>query len=766
MQSEKFGRLLKGAISSIAAYECKTAPVIEEELGQYIGVSAASIQRYKAGHIPPEYQTVQVLADTIIKRGYLNRDWLVGFLQAAHFPAPDSLINQHFPAESASAILSNPAQPGGRVYHNLPAPTYNQFVMREQAYADVLDGLQQRSAAVVITSLGGMGKTSLAREVAARSLSGYGGAPLFEAVVWVSDKDHPGQTNLALVLDEVARTLDYPGFTQFAPPERQREVEQLLRRVKALLVVDNFETITDDTLLVWLLRIPEPSKVLITTREYRREFRRGGWPVELRGMSEAEAADLIRQRVRVLKIEKLIDGPGQLSPLVALTGGNAKAIELALGCIKYEQRPLSEVLASLAAAQGELFDDLFSHCWQLLDGAARHILLAMPLFQNGAGRAALMKVAGSSGVTFDRALERLTDLTLLDVQTTNLDAPPRYTLHPLVNSFAHANLLAQPKLEREMRLRWVNWYIDLASQVGYCWNDLLRLEKLDPEQDSIQAVLQWTLNHGYYKQTLDLTKGVGYYYYIRGLWERKPPINLMSAQAAHKLHDFVQEAESLAYLVQLLCKQGNLAEAEEFLPALRKLAETVELPDEVQFLYRHALALYALARNDPETARQIWQFTLSLAEKLSPHLLIINRQWLGTCLYRQGLLDEAKSYHAASLSEAVRFDYRQGIVTNLIGLAKIELDRGELVVASERLATARNYATRYKYRDHEAQIERLSTRLYSLEGNQEAAQQTLLAAIDLFERLGMRYELDEARQELEVLTSLPKFATAVLTKTA
>src|SRR5262245_23968882 len=53
-QSEIFGRLLRGAINSIAAYEGKSAASVEEELGSAIGLSGAAIQRYKAGAIPPE----------------------------------------------------------------------------------------------------------------------------------------------------------------------------------------------------------------------------------------------------------------------------------------------------------------------------------------------------------------------------------------------------------------------------------------------------------------------------------------------------------------------------------------------------------------------------------------------------------------------------------------------------------------------------------------------------------------------------------------
>ena len=50
--------------------------------------------------------------------------------------------------------------------------------------------------------------------------------------------------NVSTVLDEIARTLDYPGFTQFEHNEKRREVEQLLKRQRVLLIVDNFETIS------------------------------------------------------------------------------------------------------------------------------------------------------------------------------------------------------------------------------------------------------------------------------------------------------------------------------------------------------------------------------------------------------------------------------------------------------------------------------------------------------------------------------------------
>jgi hypothetical protein len=64
-KNEHFGQLLKMAISSIAHREKKTNPEIEDNLGSAIGVTGASIQRYKSGHVPPERRTIEILAEAV-----------------------------------------------------------------------------------------------------------------------------------------------------------------------------------------------------------------------------------------------------------------------------------------------------------------------------------------------------------------------------------------------------------------------------------------------------------------------------------------------------------------------------------------------------------------------------------------------------------------------------------------------------------------------------------------------------------------------------
>jgi predicted ATPase/class 3 adenylate cyclase len=112
--NETFGRLLKGAINSIAAYEGATAPVIEDELGGRIGVAGSAIQRYKSGYLPPDLRAVEILAEAAVRRGYLGRTWLGRFLQAARYPSPDSLVGRLIDGPT-SIRSAAPALPAGTV---------------------------------------------------------------------------------------------------------------------------------------------------------------------------------------------------------------------------------------------------------------------------------------------------------------------------------------------------------------------------------------------------------------------------------------------------------------------------------------------------------------------------------------------------------------------------------------------------------------------------------------------------------------------------
>jgi hypothetical protein len=743
-RNKTFGRLLSGAINSIATYEGKTAPIVEEELGQALHLAGKTIQRYKAGSLPPEERTIETLAEAAIQRGYLGREWLERFLHAARYPFAEQLLDQLCPA--GPARVRPP-----RVYENLPAPTYSQFVMRPQAFAEVLDGLQQRSAAVLIVGLGGNGKTSLAREVAAHCLRDSADAPRFDAVVWVSDKDRPGTTNLSTVLDEIARTLDYPGFTQFAHDEKLYEVGQLLKRQRVLLVIDNFETISDGALLTWLLRLPEPSKAIMTSREFRREMR-SSWPVELRGMSEAEAWELLTERVRVLKIERIAGDRTQLEPLLAATGGNPKALTMMMGLLKYERRPLQHVVDDLYAARGDLFDDLFARAWALLDEAARRVLLVATFFPTSATAEALSASADAQGFAFDRAVERLADLALLDVQQEDLRCAPRYTLHSLVRAFARARLAGAPELEAYARERWATYVTTTATALRQA-NQYIDLDFLEDQDLAGRSYLDWSHRQQRWPQFIAIYRLFHSLWSIRGYFDARGAYAPRAIQAAQAAGDLDMHITLLASQARLESYYGNLATARELLHQLEILRQN---NDQAELIYQRSYvvstpAILAYYAGDVHGAAQMLARELGHgghSQRGIQRLQIL----LARCYLALDDTDAAQSllsklFNATAPSPSLRIAGRAATY-----LARLAIHDGDAERGDELIQQSQVYASRTKDRRIIAELHVTESRLYTLRGDLPAARNALAEAIDLFERLGMRRELAEARSELQRLT--------------
>ncbi len=740
-RNEAFGRLLKAGIASIANCEGRTAAVIEEELGTVIGVSADTIQRYKSGFVPPDAKANQLLAEAAVRRGFLGREWLQRFLHAARYPFAEQLLDALCPAPQV-----RPRPP--RVYENLPAPTYSQFVMREQAFAEVTDGLGKRSAAVLIVGLGGNGKTSLAREVAAHCLREDGETQRFDAVVWVSDKDRPGTTNLTTVLDEVARTLDYPGFTQYEHDEKRREVEQLLRRQRVLLVVDNFETITDGALLTWLLNLPEPSKALVTSREYRREWR-SSWPVELRGMSEAEAWALITDRARVLKIDRLIGERAQLDPLLAATGGNPKALTMTLGLLKYERRPLQEVVDDLYAARGDLFDDLFTRAWALLDEAARRVLLVATFFPTSASGEALSATADVQGFAFDRAVERLADMALLDVQQADLRSLPRYALHPLVRAFAGAKLAEQAGFEAGARERWTAYFVAFVEQQASTQSatQQVYLDHLEQELTNLHRVVQYCADVQRWEQLIALVFRLNRVWSFRGYYEDRTRFVALALYAAEQEDKKEAQIGLLCIQIRTLCYLNQPQHAMECVTRARALFAS--LPEasaslEQNINYSQIRAYLLLEQYEPIAALAERNVTLSQAS----YLRNMYRYDLAEYFYRIGQTEAATGSIRELLALSAASNDWRGVLRGSLLLAHLAMDQQLISQAEQHVQTAAERAVELRHRRLSAEVTRAYARLHTLRGDLPAARAAFAEAIDLFERLGMRRELAEARQAL------------------
>lgn len=744
-RSETFGRLLSGAINSIATYEGKTAPVIEEELGQQLGVAGKTVQRYKTGYLPPEPTAVQRLAEAGVRRAYLGREWLERFLHAARYPFAEQLVEALCPAPQTRPRPQH-------VYENLPAPTYAQFVMRPQAFADVTEGLLQRTATVLIVGLGGNGKTSLAREVAARSLREDGEVSRFDAAVWVSDKDQPGTTNLSVVLDEIARTLDYPGLAQFPHEQKQREVDLLLRRTRTLVVVDNFETITDQALLQWLLRLPEPSKALVTSREKHRGLW-GSWLVELRGMEEGEAMALVDQRLRTLRLDIRPQDRSALDSLVAVTGGNPKALGVSLGLIKHERRTIQQVVDDLHAARGDLFEDLFARAWALLDEAARRLLMVLTFFPASAVEGAVGATADVRGFALSRALERLSDLALADVQQSGLTAEPRYLLHPLVRAFAEARLCEHSTLEPEARARWVAWYAELAAaHKREGWRVAEQFDRAETEIDTIEAVLHYCQATQRRRELIDIILGIKSFWTTRGFFRKRCSFLQIAITAADQLGRREEEVALLAYLIRTLCYLGETTAARMALRQAHALLASIPhpAPGLIENLNEAHIRL-CYREGNLEQQLSLARANVATASGRDTPAEILYRYYIAEAHMLAGDDAQAEALFLTLIDESEHERFHRAMVTGWLNLAQLALRRNDLTEAEERLRRGWALAEELKHFRLMAEIHQTWADVYLARDLPDSARGELAAAEDLFRRLGMSLELTNVQAALQAL---------------
>jgi tetratricopeptide (TPR) repeat protein len=207
----------------------------------------------------------------------------------------------------------------------------------------------------------------------------------------------------------------------------------------------------------------------------------------------------------------------------------------------------------------------------------------------------------------------------------------------------------------------------------------------------------------------------------------------------------------MAHHIEIRSKQGMLDEAATYYRQLEAVESATALSDDVRFEVQHARALYARARGDLPAAEQLWRKLLDLSYVLGGQKYVVNRRWLATCLYQQGRLPEAQQLFHESLQDAIQIADQRSVIGNMLKLVAIDLDQGTIAGVAAQLAECRSFAERLQDRRRLAEIHRLSARLHSLRGDYPAAGAELALAIDLFERLGMRRELNEARGAVQLL---------------
>ncbi len=198
----------------------------------------------------------------------------------------------------------------GEVLNNLPVPDYDDtgFQPRRSLESELKKKILGRHPVITVLGDGGDGKTALTLQTLYGLL--HSNDHNFDAFVWVSAKTNRLTTNeIERIEGAISSSLGL--FEEIAERFEAGEddpisrVRRLLDQNKVLLVIDNLETVLDETLVDFASDIPGDSKVVFTSRVPLG----GDLSVKVLPFSEDESLPYLRRLIEAYNIDVLRSEP-------------------------------------------------------------------------------------------------------------------------------------------------------------------------------------------------------------------------------------------------------------------------------------------------------------------------------------------------------------------------------------------------------------------------------------------------------------------------
>ena len=645
--------------------------------------------------------------------------------------APD-LLSEFPPLKTADST------PG-----NLRPPTTS-LIGRESELADVWSALKAHRL-VTLTGVGGVGKTRLALEVAARS------APDFPDGVWVIELAAVGDP--AAVPDAVASVL---GISQQPEMTLAESVAAALEGRSRLLLFDNCEHILDAAadIVEAILSQSATAKVLATSREGLRVADEQLWPVpslDTQAEFDSAAAALFVERAEAVLPRVSLD-PVAVVEICRRLDGIPLGIELAasrmvsMTVTEVRDRLNDRFRLLVGSRRGLERHQTLRHAVQwsydLLDEDEQALLNRCSVFAGGFDLPAACAVTGSEDefAALD-LLDALVRKSLLVADRSS--GHTRFSMLETIRQFAEDHLVAAG-LAEDTRGAHARYFANLQTDVLALWDSPRQREAygwFTIELPNLRAAFRWAAD----RDDLDTAATIALYAFIGGLVEQYEPIAW-----AEELIEPARAVEhpSLAalYIVACNCQfVGRIDSAIGYSEAGQCLIGD-ERFDKFPFDHEASLGSPYIPVGQPERWAEVARRQLEHTDDRHGH----TRAVLAMALALAGASDEAITL-TDGLIETAKATHNPHSLTQVllaVGLAYRDSDLAtSLGVLKRALAVARDSGNRF----YESHVSVVLSDLETRHGSPEAAFDHLTLAIRNYLETG---NIATSRSPLAILAGL------------
>ncbi|HEY0173241.1 MAG TPA: tetratricopeptide repeat protein [Pyrinomonadaceae bacterium] len=654
--------------------------------------------------------------------------------------AADLLARRQAALAAGAAGEAQAASAPKSVTSFIPRPPVVGFVARrdEQGH-DTLELLAEELAPeknqlVALWGPGGSGKTTLAAEFV-RSVAGvFGGR-----VAWVSALGRV-DFSLATLLDEIAIRLGREELRKPAPEQKAAKVATLVSSEPTLVVLDNFETISEEVqrLCLDFLARAAACPALITTRWHIN--RDDVYNVPLAAMTMEEAREFLGRVVEHTRKPSAFDKLDH-DDLIRRCEANPLVIQWVIRQIDLAKRP-QDVLNDLGRGEGDAAERVFARSFNLpqLGDDCRDVLLALSLFTPDASRESLADVTGfgDSSRRLEKAVEGLSALWLVETTEGN----ERLFIRGLTRELTKS-LLSKDGRAGDFRRRYIDHFQRHAEAHEQPTPE--DLNALEPEKDNLLGAMDSAFGARDWESVMWIRSALDHFLDLRGYWDEAIRSGELAEAAARAAKNDPEVGHFKAMVARIRSSRGEYEEARRIYQEAEGIFKRWGDKKSVAECL-HQLGLIAQLQGDLKEAHRLYSASLEIMKRLGNQTAVAYTiHQLGRVAQIKGDFEEARGLYAESLEISRGLDLQEGIAGTLNQLATLAVREGDIEEA-RRLYEASLEIKRKLGNQHGAALSLGNLGLLAeKEGRKAEAAQLFREALSIFEKLRSQWAEDARR---------------------